>query len=67
MLRDRAAKVAKNSGIIIYCGCCPWDRSPNVAAAYDALNELGFTNVRAMYIANNFGVDWVEKGYPTAQ
>jgi len=24
---------------------------------------MGFTNVRALYIANNFGSDWVDKGF----
>ena len=38
-----------------------------MAAAYDTLIELGFTNVKAMLIADNFGTDWVEKGYPTAK
>jgi rhodanese-related sulfurtransferase len=67
LLRDRVGRLAKNSEIVIYCGCCPWDRCPNVAAAYDTLNELGFSKVLVMYVANNFGVDWVEKGYPTAK
>jgi hypothetical protein len=26
--------------------------------------DLGFTNVRVLYLANNFGDDWVNKGYP---
>jgi hypothetical protein len=67
VLRDRVAAVAKDAPILIYCGCCPWVRCPNMAAAYDALVELGFTNVRAMIINDNFGTDWVDKGYPTAR
>jgi len=31
------------------------------------LRALGFTNVKSLYIANNFGADWVEKGYPVAK
>jgi len=38
-----------------------------MASAYDALVELGFTNVRAMVIPDNFGTDWVDKGYPVAR
>lgn len=67
VLRDRVASLAKDAPILIYCGCCPWVRCPNMAAAYDVLIELGFTNVTAMYIDDNFGKDWVEKGYPTAK
>jgi thiosulfate/3-mercaptopyruvate sulfurtransferase len=63
-LRGRAAKLPKDADIVVYCGCCPWDHCPNVADAYFALHDLGFTHVRVLYIPNNFGDDWVEKGYP---
>jgi thiosulfate/3-mercaptopyruvate sulfurtransferase len=63
-LRERAAKIPKDSAIVIYCGCCPWSRCPNIAAAYDQLRALGFTQVKVLYIADNFGSDWVDKGYP---
>jgi len=64
-LRDRVAALPKDSAIVLYCGCCPWARCPNVAAAYDTLHGLGFSNVKVVYIADNFGSDWVDKGYPT--
>jgi thiosulfate/3-mercaptopyruvate sulfurtransferase len=53
--------------IVIYCGCCPWGRCPNVHPALDQLHTMGFTNVKMLYIADNFGTDWVYKGYPTAK
>jgi hypothetical protein len=28
---------------------------------------MGFTNVKVLYIANNFGTDWVSNGYPVAK
>ena len=28
------------------------------------LRRLGFSNVKVLYIANNIGMDWVDKGYP---
>ncbi len=67
VLRDRVANLAKDTPILIYCGCCPWERCPNMAGAHDVLVELGFTNVKAMIIPDNFGTDWVDKGYPTAK
>jgi len=67
VLRNRVAAMAKDAPILIYCGCCPWERCPNMAGAYDALVELGFTNVQALIIKENFGTDWVDKGYPTAK
>ena len=66
-LRERVATLAKDSSIVIYCGCCPWDHCPNVGEAFAVLRELGFTQVRVMYIADNFGDDWVNKGYPVAK
>jgi hypothetical protein len=38
-----------------------------VNPAYDALRQLGFSKVKVLYIANNFGADWVDKGYPVAK
>ena len=66
-LRKRVASLPKNTYIVLYCGCCPWDHCPNVKPAADALQALGFTNVKVLYIANNFGTDWVDKGYPVAK
>ena len=63
-LSDRVSKLSKKTSIVLYCGCCPWSHCPNVNPAYEALGKLGFTNVKVLYIANNFGTDWVDKGYP---
>ncbi len=64
-LRTRAKPLPKNASIVLYCGCCPWSHCPNVRPAYNELHKLGFSNVKVLYIADNFGADWVEKGYPT--
>ena len=56
---------SKKRLIVLYCGCCPWGRCPNVAPAYRKLRELGYTNVKVLYLASNFGDDWVAKGYKT--
>jgi thiosulfate/3-mercaptopyruvate sulfurtransferase len=66
-LRKRVESLPRNKFIVLYCGCCPWSHCPNVKPADDALNAMGFTNVKILYIANNFGADWVEKGYPLAK
>ncbi len=63
-LRDRVAKLPKDAPIVIYCGCCPWTRCPNVAPAYEQLRALGFSHVKVLYIADNFGANWVDQGYP---
>lgn len=66
-LRARVESLPRNKFIIIYCGCCPWSHCPNMKPADDVLHAMGFTNVKSLYIANNFGTDWVDKGYPVAK
>ena len=66
-LRERVKSLPKNSAIVIYCGCCPWGHCPNIRPAFQELKALGFTNVKALYIADNFGTDWVDIGYPVAK
>ena len=66
-LRKRVGTLPRSRFIVIYCGCCPWSHCPNVKPANDALHELGFSNVKVLYIADNFGADWVDKGYPVAK
>ncbi|MBV8053056.1 MAG: rhodanese-like domain-containing protein [Acidobacteriaceae bacterium] len=66
-LRERVQSLPRNKFIVIYCGCCPWSHCPNIKPADDVLQAMGFTNVKALYIANNFGADWVDKGYPVAK
>ncbi len=66
-LRKRVESLPRNTFIVLYCGCCPWSHCPNVKPADDALHAMGFTNVKVLYIANNFGADWVDKGYPVAK
>ena len=66
-LRKRVEALPRKKFIVLYCGCCPWNHCPNVQPADDALRSMGFTNVKVLYIAGNFGMDWVEKGYPVAK
>lgn len=66
-LRKRVESLPRSRFIVLYCGCCPWGHCPNVKPADDALKAMGFTNLKVLYIANNFGADWVEKGYPVAK
>ena len=63
-LRKRVATLPKNSWIVLYCGCCPWEHCPNIRPAYKALLKAGFTGVKVLYLGNSFGADWVDKGYP---
>lgn len=66
-LHDRVAALPRDTPIVIYCGCCPWTRCPNIAAAFDTLHALGFSHLKVLHIAENFGTDWVDKGYPATE
>lgn len=66
-LRKRVKALPRNQSIVLYCGCCPWSHCPNIQPADEVLHAMGFTNVKVLYIANNFGIDWVDKGYPVAK
>jgi thiosulfate/3-mercaptopyruvate sulfurtransferase len=63
-LRKRAASLAKNSDVVLYCGCCPWEHCPNIRPAYRELRQMGFKTIKVLYLANSFGTNWAEKGYP---
>jgi len=64
MLKAAVEKEPRDREIVIYCGCCPWERCPNIKPSMELLKEMGFTHVKAMYVAENFKTNWVDKGYP---
>jgi len=66
-LRDRVMGLKRDQLIVIYCGCCPWNKCPNIRPAYRQLHTLGFTRVKVLYLADNFGTNWVNKGYPVTK
>jgi len=59
-----AATLPKTTNLVIYCGCCPMDRCPNVRPVFTALRDMGFTKVRVLILPTDFAKDWAEKGYP---
>ena len=63
-LKKWARSVSRSTNIVIYCGCCPMERCPNLRPAFSALRDLGFTHVRALLLPTNFYTDWVKPGYP---
>lgn len=66
-LRQRLQSLPRGKSVILYCGCCPWSHCPNVKPAWDLAHSMGFSKLKVLYIADNFGADWVDKGYPTAK
>ena len=63
-LTDEVQKLPRDTEIILYCGCCPWDVCPNARPAYRTLAQLGFKNVKVLYLLHNLQQDWIQKGFP---
>ena len=63
-LKKYAATLPKNSDVVLYCGCCPLEKCPNLRPAFSASREMGFARLRVLILPTSFNVDWVEKGYP---
>jgi len=63
-LKQKLGKLPKNAQIVVYCGCCPFSRCPNVRPAMKLLKEMQFTNFKLLNLPDNVKVDWIDKGYP---
>ncbi len=57
----------KDTKLVIYCGCCPFEHCPNVRPAIDVLKEKGFTHYYLLNLPANIKTDWISKGYPVVQ
>lgn len=63
-LKQFTATLPENSDVVLYCGCCPLDKCPNLRPAFTALKSAGFARLRVLILPNSFNDDWVEKGFP---
>jgi hypothetical protein len=63
-LREELKGISKDSLIVIYCGCCPFEHCPNVRPAIALLKEMKFTNYKLLNLPHNIKIDWIDKGYP---
>lgn len=63
-IRAWAAGLPRSSNLVVYCGCCPLERCPNLRPAFRTLHDMGFTKVRALILPTSFAADWAEKGLP---
>jgi thiosulfate/3-mercaptopyruvate sulfurtransferase len=63
-LKKRLSTLPKNSNVVIYCGCCPFEHCPNVRPAIQLLKQMKFTNYKLLDLPHNLKTDWIDKGYP---
>ena len=59
-----ASALPRTTSLVIYCGCCPMERCPNVRPAFKTLQDLGFKKIRVLLLPNDFATDWAAKGLP---
>ncbi|MBZ5526801.1 MAG: rhodanese-like domain-containing protein [Acidobacteriia bacterium] len=64
-IKKWAEKQPRSVNLVIYCGCCPFSRCPNIRPAAAALREMGFTRLRVLILPNDLATDWIAKNYPT--
>lgn len=63
-LRKYLEGVSRDKEVVIYCGCCPFSRCPNIRPAFSLLKEMGFKDPKLVDIPQNIRVDWLSKKYP---
>lgn len=63
-LKKWAASLPRSTELVIYCGCCPLDKCPNIRPAYTTLSGMGFKKLRVLVLPTSFAADWADKGYP---
>lgn len=66
VLKKTVAALPKNTVIVVYCGCCPFTKRPNIRPAFIELKKMGFTHVKLLNLPVNLQTNWVAKGYPLA-
>ena len=65
--KQELESLPKDTSIVIYCGCCPYEHCPDVRPAIELLKEMKFTNYKLLDLPHNIKIDWINKGYPTGQ
>lgn len=63
-LKKWGEEFPRTTNLVIYCGCCPFEKCPNIRPAFIALDKMGFKKLRVLVLPTNFATDWVDKGYP---
>jgi thiosulfate/3-mercaptopyruvate sulfurtransferase len=67
ILKQKLSKLPKNAQVVVYCGCCPFSRCPNVRPAMQLLKDMQFTNFKLLNLPDNIKVDWIDKNYPISE
>jgi len=63
--KDELTSLPKDTQIVVYCGCCPFEHCPNIRPAMQLLKDMKFTNYKLLDLPHNIKIDWINKGFPT--
>ncbi len=63
--KEQVKGLSKDTSIVVYCGCCPYEHCPNVRPAIQVLKDMKFTHYKLLDLPHNIKIDWINKGYPT--
>lgn len=63
-LKKWAQGIPRTADVVVYCGCCPFERCPNIRPAFETLRSMGFQHLRVLALPNDLAKDWVAQGYP---
>ena len=63
-LQTYLKNISKDKEIVLYCGCCPFEKCPNVRPAFKAVIAAGYKNAKLLNIPKNIKIDWIDNGYP---
>lgn len=64
--KQELSKLPKSTQVVVYCGCCPFERCPNIRPAFNLMRGMGFINGKLLNIPTNLKQNWIDKGYPLA-
>ena len=56
-LKKAVADLPRGQKLVIYCGCCPFVKCPNIRPAYKALHEMGFSKLEVLMVETNLHTD----------
>jgi thiosulfate/3-mercaptopyruvate sulfurtransferase len=63
-LEKMLSKEDKNREVVLYCGCCPFDKCPNIRPAFSLIKEKGFARAKLLDVPKNIKTNWIDQGYP---
>ena len=62
-IKKWAASLPRTTNLVIYCGCCPFERCPNIRPAFALFRHMEFTHLRVLELPTSFAADWADKNY----